>query len=418
MADAERALGDANRSAGETGRLLEDTRARQVDAEAQYALAGRQLVAARDPQGPKGRFTYASPSFCRLVGKTPDQILGKTDFDLFPKPLATKYRQDDRQVLEQRAKFEDTEIHQRPDGDRMHVQVLKVPLFDGQGQLAGVQGVFWDVTDQKRAEVELRESEARKRAILEAAIDCIVFTDESGRIVEFNRAAEATLGYTRREVVGHEMAEIFIPEHLRERHRANLLRYSGARELGSMLGRNLETEMVRKNGEVFVAEMVTQPIPLEGATAFAVFIRDITQRKQAEEALRHAKEAAEAASQSKGLFLANMSHEIRTPMNAILGMTEYLLSTPLAAEQREHLEVVLESGNSLMGLLNDILDLSKIEAGRLDLESAPFELRPWLRDSLKSLAFRAARSSSNWPGTSRPTPPNTCSAIRIASARS
>ncbi|MCY2989713.1 MAG: ATP-binding protein [Planctomycetota bacterium] len=222
-------------------------------------------------------------------------------------------------------------------------------------------------------------------------MDCIIFADEHGQIVEFNHAAEDVFKYPRREVIGKDMTEVLVPPELRERQRANLLRFSGAGEMGSMMGRRLEVRMMRKNGEQFDAEMTTQPIPLQGSVGYAVFVRDITGRKQAEMAQRQAKEAAEAANQSKGAFLANMSHEIRTPMNAIIGMTDLVLDSELTEAQREYLEMVRESGNSLLGLLNDILDFSKIEAGKLTLEMVEFDLRKTLDECLKSMRFRASQ---------------------------
>jgi len=341
-----------------------------------------------------GRFMFTSTSFCTLVGKPLDEIRGKTDLDLYERHLAEKYRQDDQRVMESKTKFEAVETHDPPHGERIYVQVIKSPILDPKGNVTGVQILFWDVTDREKAEIELRESEHRKRAIFEAAMDCIIFTDEAGKIVELNRAAEATFGHLRQEVLGKDLTDVFVPAELRDRHRQNLERYMGAGELGSMLGRRLETAMIRKSGEQFQAEMTTQPIPLpQGIAGFAVFVRDITLMKEAEAQLVRAKEAAESANRAKGAFLANMSHEIRTPMNAIIGMTELVLESDLDSEQRDYLQTVLESSNSLLGLLNDVLDFSKIESGKVDLENIDFSLRHAVEETIRSVHYVAKQKN-------------------------
>ncbi|MGE0378311.1 MAG: response regulator, partial [Planctomycetaceae bacterium] len=335
------------------------------------------------------RLVFANRPVCEEYGQPLGELVGKTDFDFFPDELARKYRADDRRVIESGEVFEDIEAHRTPEGQWQYAHVIKAPVINSEGEVVGVQAVFWDETDRKRAEEELKASEARKRAIFETSLDCLIISDEHGRIVEFNRAAEQTFGYQRDEALGEDMDELlFHPSTWRD-GRTHLPQFHVLGEEGSLLGKRLEVPLVRRNGEEFIAEMAMQPIPLEGTVHFATVLHDITNRKRSEADLQKAKEDAEAASRAKSAFLANMSHEIRTPMNAILGMTGLVLDTELTSEQRAHLLIVEDSTESLLSLINDILDFSKIEAGRLDLHLEPFPLRERIGDTMKSLSIRA-----------------------------
>lgn len=387
-------LGQANEELQTQIAQLQRTERALRDAQAQYIALVDSLPVHVIRKDRQGHFTFASRSFCNLVGKPWEEIRGKTDLDLYERHLAEKYRLDDQRVMESKSKYETVEGHDPPQGGRIWVQIIKSPVLDTKGNVVGVQVLFWDVTNREKAEIELRESEIRKRAIFEAAMDCIIFTDEAKKIVELNRAAEVTFGCMRQEVIGKDWTEVFVPADLRERLRQNLDRYMGAGELGSMLGRRLETALVRKNGERFQAEMTTQPLPLpQDVSGVAVFVRDITLMKQAEAELVQARDAAESANRAKGAFLANMSHEIRTPMNAIIGMTELVLDSNLDSEQRDYLQTVLESSNSLLALLNDVLDFSKIESGKVDLENIEFSLRQCVEESIRSFLYRAKQKN-------------------------
>ena len=231
-------------------------------------------------------------------------------------------------------------------------------------------------------------SEERRRLILDNAHDAFVAMSADGLIAEWNRQAEITFGWPRAEAVGRVLSETIIPPQFREAHSRGLARFLATGE-GPLLNRVVEVPALRRDGSEFPAEISIAPVRLGEHYLFVAFIRDVTERKRAEEELRRAKEAAEAANRAKDEFLANVSHEIRTPMNAILGMTELVLDTPLAEDQRQGLKTVKSAADSLLGIINDLLDFSKIEAGKLELVPADFSLREAVGDTLRALAVRA-----------------------------
>jgi two-component system, sensor histidine kinase and response regulator len=234
-----------------------------------------------------------------------------------------------------------------------------------------------------------RASEAMSAAVVRTALDCVITIDRSGRVVEFNPAAERTFGYTREQVLGRDMADVIIPAHMREAHRRGMRRYLETGET-RVLERRVEVTAMCSDGHEIPVELAITPIRHEGRPPlFTAFLRDITDRRRAVEQMLNAKEAAEAASKAKSEFVANISHEIRTPMNGILGMTDLVLETDLTPRQREFMLMVKSSGRSLLAVINDVLDFSKIEAGKLTLESIPFHLRQVVSETLTPLALRA-----------------------------
>ncbi|MGA2259094.1 MAG: response regulator, partial [Thermoguttaceae bacterium] len=248
--------------------------------------------------------------------------------------------------------------------------------------------------------------------ILDATIDGIITIDEQGTIEAANPATERLFGYTLPELIGANV-KMLMPSPYHEMHDTYLDNYrrTGERKI---IGIGREVVGRRKDGTVFPMDLSISEINVGERRMFTGLVHDVTQRKQAEEDLRaardelenrvrqrtaeleranaelaQAKDAAEAANRAKSAFLANMSHEIRTPMNAIIGMTELVLQSKLAPRQRDFMKVVAESGDALLRLINDILDFSKIEAGKLHLDCATFDLVESLGDTMKSLAVRA-----------------------------
>ncbi len=233
--------------------------------------------------------------------------------------------------------------------------------------------------------LELRTSEARYRALFDRSLAGVYQTTTDGRLVDCNEAFAHILGYgSREECLEHGTVT---DHYLDAADRTNLLAQLQA--TGTLP--NHEQQLRRRDGTI-VWVLLNATLLRAGASETERLegsLIDITERKHAEESQEHARQAAEAANRAKSEFLANMSHEIRTPMNGIIGLTELALSTDLSREQREYLGMVQSSADSLMGLLNDILDFSRIEAGKLNLDSIDFDLSPVIDSIMSSLALRA-----------------------------
>jgi PAS domain S-box-containing protein len=336
-----------------------------------------------------GQLTFANQRYCQSLGRTREEMLGSTDYDLFPDELADKYTTDDRQIMETREVLETTESHVLPDGETRYVHVLKTPVYDAKSNVVGVQGIFWDVTARREAELALEHERFLLTSLLDSIPDNIFFKDREGRYLRVNRAMASRLGLNQPDdAVGKSAADFFRQEYLDEIAAAEARTvHEGISTVGS---EQLVTWPDGSRNWVAVTRMPLRE-PNGNITGCFGVSHDITDQKMAQEAMAEARDAAESASEAKSNFLANMSHEIRTPMNAIIGLTELVLDTDLSQSQREYLTLVQESGESLLGVINDVLDFSKIEAGRLELDPRPFQLREVLGDTLKSLAIRAHR---------------------------
>ena len=231
----------------------------------------------------------------------------------------------------------------------------------------------------------LGKSESKNKllaTIVEQSSEAIWTKDLAGIITSWNSGAAAMFGYPPGEAIGRALT---LDESTHEEEQARKSRLMAGHKF------SYEARAATRTGtaldiQVAVAPLLDDANQCIGSIAVA---RDVTQRKRSEEALRLAREAAEAASQAKSSFLARMSHEIRTPMNGVLGMTELLLETGLTNTQRKYAETVQRSGQNLLGIINDLLDFSKIEAGKLELETVDMDLRRTVEDVVDLLAERA-----------------------------
>lgn len=259
------------------------------------------------------------------------------------------------------------------------------------GQPVRLVGTTFDVTNA-------REGEARYRAIVASALDCIITSDRHGRVIEFNPAAEQTFGYTRGEMLGREFAQLLAPGGNPEEPANGSKWFQQTGESSARSKRHVGLSALRKDGTRFPVELTITSSERCGEEVFTAFLRDVTQELEAakrsretELQLQKAKEAAEEAYRTKSQFLANMSHELRTPMSAIIGYSEMLLDPRLDVDERVRaIQILLKSGRHLAALINDILDLSKIESGQLNPERVPCRLWRTVVESL-SVAGVGAR---------------------------
>ncbi|WP_129672080.1 PAS domain S-box protein [Candidatus Chloroploca sp. Khr17] len=353
--------------------------------EARYRLISentQDVIWLMDPLS--GRFTYVSPSVQKLRGYTPEEIMAE--------PVTAALTEESRRVVEEElrqhlsaflALTEGTiarinEIDQpHKDGHIIHTEVITTYVWNEQREVE-ILGVTRDVTERKQTEMTLRETNAYLENLINYANAPIIVWDPQFRITRFNRAFEHLTGWREAEVKDQLLKLLFPPE---------LAEQSMTLIHKTLTGERWETVEIKiqhRDGSVRTVLWNSATLfEADGVTPLATIAQgqDITGRKRVEEALLVAKQQAEAANHAKSVFLANMSHELRTPLNAILGFSQLMARDPnLTPAQHENLDTINRSGEHLLHIINDVLDMAKIEAGRHTFLAGPVDLQRLLDD--------------------------------------
>ncbi len=337
----------------------------------------------------------ANAAMAAMVGHTPDSLTGRKCYHLFQQRTSECERCPGQRCVRSGRTEESAAVTHRPDGTRFSTRVRAFPVRDAAGQVTGFIEVVEDVTEQEAAQQAVRRSEEQFRMLFENANDAIVWVDPaSGAIVNCNLAAEGLLHKKRHEIVGRHASDMHPPA--MRAYYEELLR-PGFHTDDSV---DREAQVITGDGAIKEVQVALSIAPTENGQIVQAILRDVTAQRRAQAALREsnsrlvgalererrvkteleaameqlaaATQTAQQANQAKSEFLANMSHEIRTPMTAILGFADALQDPTLGhAEQLEAIRTIQRNGNYLLNILNDILDISKIEAGKLEMEHIP-----------------------------------------------
>lgn len=329
----------------------------------------------------RGEITRVSPEVEQVLGHSPDEFVAA--FATNSSHMEAKVVK--KQVMDRIAQKQDVLNLEydfvRPDGQEIRVRVFEKLIFDGEGNFKGGMGLGTDISLQYESQEQLRESENRLRNLIRSIPDIIFIYDNSGKILDFHIPSEAAEMMPPEDVKGKNLKDLFDgPDG--EGVLQTFLNALQSRKIHS-----LEQKIPTKSG---IKHFETRFFPLDQQQMISIS-KNITGQKIWEKGLMEAMEAADKASRAKSEFLANMSHEIRTPMNGLLGIIDLLEQTKLDKVQKQYADIIKNSGNMLLGIIKDILDYSKIEAGKIEIIKEVYDANAELENQAKILSGLASK---------------------------
>ncbi|QHI70025.1 PAS domain-containing protein [Tichowtungia aerotolerans] len=345
----------------------------------------------------QSRILDVNPACCKHHARSAREMIGKTDLDLYPSEIGRNLYEEEQALMSRGKLLREREKHVGENGETLFLESVKYPLRDPSGEVIGLAGISRDITrqvhDEKAildAKTEAEKNAALIQAIFESLPDHVYYKDAQARVLGGNQAwIKARGAKSIEELIGKTDLELH-PAPLGQQLYENELYQIKTGETTRVRERHMDPD-----GKVIYMESIKSPLKDHDGTIIGLvgISRDITKQVNNERQLIIAQQEAEEANKAKSSFLAMMSHEIRTPMNGVIGASSLLLGTGLSDQQEELVHTIQVSGENLMTIINDILDYSKIEAGKIELEAVSFSLRECIENAFDLFVQPAARKN-------------------------